>query len=206
MNDDKYKESLNKINKYYKENPDITTNELEKAVYNIEYNILMKNNDVKNSKGIDIEPVWLYRIGFVILILLIGLIDIAYGNFDGNYYFACIFFLAGLFVGLYVRGFGLIFLLSHGLSGLALMIGPTIKSILSSPIITDLANKSILFFIVIGIIALITAFLMTALYNLSNKIQNNKYSLLIIFILYIFGILIIKLIPIIYGISVNSTF
>lgn len=206
MNDDKYKESLNKINKYYKENPDITTNELEKAVYNIEYNILMKNNDVKNSKGIDIEPVWLYRIGFVILILLIGLIDIAYGNFDGNYYFACIFFLAGLFVGLYVRGFGLIFLLSHGLSGLALMIGPTIKSILSSPIITDLANKSILFFIVIGIIALITAFLMTALYNLSNKIQGNKYSLLIIFILYIFGILVIKLIPIIYGISVTSTF
>lgn len=206
MNDDKYKESLNKINKYYKENPDITTNELEKAVYNIEYNILMKNNDVKNSKGIDIEPVWLYRIGFVILILLIGLIDIAYGNFDGNYYFACIFFLAGLFVGLYVRGFGLIFLLSHGLSGLALMIGPTIKSILSSPIITDLANKSILFFIVIGIIALITAFLMTALYNLSNKIQGNKYSLLIIFILYIFGILMIKLIPIIYDISVTSTF
>lgn len=206
MNDDKYKESLNKINEYYKENPDITTNELEKAVYNIEYNILMKNNDVKNSKGIDIEPVWLYRIGFVILILLIGLIDIAYGNFDGNYYFACIFFLAGLFVGLYVRGFGLIFLLSHGLSGLALMIGPTIKSILSSPIITDLANKSILFFIVIGIIALITAFLMTALYNLSNKIQGNKYSLLIIFILYIFGILMIKLIPIIYGISVTSTF
>lgn len=206
MNDDKYKESLNKINEYYKENPDITTNELEKAVYNIEYNILMKNNDVKNSKGIDIEPVWLYRIGFVILILLIGLIDIAYGNFDGNYYFACIFFLAGLFVGLYVRGFGLIFLLSHGLSGLALMIGPTIKSILSSPIITDLANKSILFFMVIGIIALITAFLMTALYNLSNKIQGNKYSLLIIFILYIFGILVIKLIPIIYGISVTSTF
>ena len=206
MNDDKYKESLNKINKYYKENPDITTNELEKAVYNIEYNILMKNNDVKNSKGIDIEPVWLYRIGFVILILLIGLIDIAYGNFDGNYYFACIFFLAGLFVGLYVRGFGLIFLLSHGLSGLALMIGPTIKSILSSPIITDLANKSILFFIVIGIIALITAFLMTALYNLSNKIQGNKYSLLIIFILYLFGILVIKLIPIVYGISVTSTF
>lgn len=206
MNDDKYKESLNKIHKYYKENPDITTNELEKAVYNIEYNILMKNNDVKNSKGIDIEPVWLYRIGFVILILLIGLIDITYGNFDGNYYFACIFFLAGLFVGLYVRGFGLIFLLSHGLSGLALMIGPTIKSILSSPIITDLTNKSILFFIVIGIIALITAFLMTALYNLSNKIQGNKYSLLIIFILYIFGILMIKLIPIIYGISVTSTF
>ena len=206
MNDDKYKESLNKINKYYKENPDITTNELEKAVYNIEYNILMKNNDVKNSKGIDIEPVWLYRIGFVILILLIGLIDIAYGNFDGNYYFACIFFLAGLFVGLYVRGFGLIFLLSHGLSGLALMIGPTIKSILSSPIITDLANKSILFFMIIGIIALITAFLMTTLYNLSNKIQGNKYSLLIIFILYLFGILMIKLIPIIYGISVTSTF
>lgn len=206
MNDDKYKESLNKINEYYKENPDITTNELEKAVYNIEYNILMKNNDVKNSTGIDIEPVWLYRIGFVILILLIGLIDIAYGNFDGNYYFACIFFLAGLFVGLYVRGFGLIFLLSHGLSGLALMIGPTIKSILSSPIITDLANKSILFFMVIGIIALITAFLMTALYNLSNKIQGNKYSLFIIFILYLFGILMIKLIPIIYGIGVTSTF
>ncbi len=206
MNDDKYKECLNKIDEYYKKSPDITTDELEKAVYNMEYNILTKDSISNTKKFWDIDIVWLYRIGFVLLILLIGLIDIAYGNFDGNYYFACIFFLAGLFVGLYVRGFGLIFLLSHGLSGLALMIGPTLKSIFSSPIITDLSNKGILFFIVIGIVALITAFLMTALYNLSNKIQNNKYSLLIIFILYIFGILIIKLIPIIYGISVNSIF
>lgn len=206
MNDDKYKECLNKIDEYYKESPYITTNELEKAVYNMEYNILMKNNDVKNSKGLDIEPVWLYRIGFVLLVLLIGLIDIVNGNFNGNYYFACIFFLAGLFVGLHVRGFGLAFLLSHGFSGLALMIGPTLKSIFSNPIITDVANKSILFFIVIGIIALGVAFFMTALYNLSNKIQDNKYSLLIIFILYLFGIIVIKLIPIIYGISVTSTF
>lgn len=35
MNDNRYKECLNKIDKYYKSNPDITTNELEKTIYNI---------------------------------------------------------------------------------------------------------------------------------------------------------------------------
>ena len=44
MNDDKYKECLNKIDEYYKKSPDITTDELEKAVYNMEYNILTKDS------------------------------------------------------------------------------------------------------------------------------------------------------------------
>ena len=51
MNDNRYKECLNKIDKYYKSNPDITTNELEKTIYNIEYNVLTKNRILlRNSK------------------------------------------------------------------------------------------------------------------------------------------------------------
>ena len=54
MNDNRYKECLNKIDKYYKSNPDITTNELEKTIYNIEYNVLTKNSSIGPKKILDI--------------------------------------------------------------------------------------------------------------------------------------------------------
>lgn len=42
MNDNKYKECLNKIDKYYKSNPDITTNELEKLYIILSITFLRK--------------------------------------------------------------------------------------------------------------------------------------------------------------------
>lgn len=57
MNDNRYKECLNKIDKYYKSNPDITTNELEKTIYNIEYNVLTKNSNIGPKKILDVDMV-----------------------------------------------------------------------------------------------------------------------------------------------------
>ena len=86
MNDNRYKECLNKIDKYYKSNPDITTNELEKTIYNIEYNVLTKNSSIGPKKILDIDIVWIYRVAFVIIVLAIGLVDILNNSFDGEIY------------------------------------------------------------------------------------------------------------------------
>ena len=206
MNDNRYKECLNKIDKYYKSNPDITTNELEKTIYNIEYNVLTKNSSIGSKKILDIDIVWIYRVAFVIIVLAIGLVDILNNSFDGTYYFGAIFYLAGLFIGLNIKGGGLIFLLSHGGTGIGIMLVPTIINILKSPLMSDLANNNIMSILVIAFIAIVLAILMTVFYNLSDQFKNKNYSLPVILLLYMIGIVIIKIIPIIYNIHIDNVF
>lgn len=206
MNDNRYKECLNKIDKYYKSNPDITTNELEKTIYNIEYNVLTKNSSIGPKKILDVDIIWIYRVAFVIIVLAIGLVDILNNSFDGTYYFGAIFYLAGLFIGLNIKGVGLIFLLSHGGTGIGIMLVPTIINILKSPLMSDLANNNIMSILVIAFIAIVLAILMTVFYNLSDQFKNKNYSLPVILLLYIIGIVIIKIIPIIYNIHIDNVF
>lgn len=206
MNDNRYKECLNKIDKYYKSNPDITTNELEKTIYNIEYNVLTKNSSIGPKKILDIDIVWIYRVAFVIIVLAIGLVDILNNSFDGTYYFGAIFYLAGLFIGLNIKGVGLIFLLSHGGTGIGIMLVPTIINILKSPLMSDLANNNIMSILVIAFIAIVLAILMTVFYNLSDQFKNKNYSLPVILLLYMIGIVIIKIIPVIYNIHIDNVF
>ena len=206
MNDNRYKECLNKIDKYYKSNPDITTNELEKTIYNIEYNVLTKNSSIGPKKILDIDIVWIYRVAFVIIVLAIGLVDILNNSFDGTYYLGAIFYLAGLFIGLNIKGVGLIFLLSHGGTGIGIMLVPTIINILKSPLMSDLANNNIMSILVIAFIAIVLAILMTVFYNLSDQFKNKNYSLPVILLLYMIGIVIIKIIPIIYNIHIDNVF
>lgn len=202
MNDNRYKEYLNKIDKYYKSNPDITTNELEKTIYNIEYNVLTKNSNIGPKKILDVDIIWIYRVAFVIIVLAIGLVDILNNSFDGTYYFGAAFYLAGLFIGLNIKGVGLIFLLSHGGTGIGIMLVPTIINILKSPLMSDLANNNIMSILVIAFIAIVVAILMTVFYNLSDQFKNKNYSLPVIFLLFTIGIVIIKIIPIIYNIHI----
>lgn len=206
MNDNRYKECLNKIDKYYKSNPDITTNELEKTIYNIEYNVLTKNSSIGPKKILDVDIIWIYRVAFVIIVLAIGLVDILNNSFDGTYYFGAIFYLAGLFIGLNIKGVGLIFLLSHGGTGIGIMLVPTIINILKNPLMSDLANNNIMSILVIAFIAIVLAILMTVFYNLSDQFKNKNYSLPVILLLYIIGIVIIKIIPIIYNIHIDNVF
>lgn len=206
MNDNRYKECLNKIDKYYKSNPDITTNELEKTIYNIEYNVLTKNSSIGPKKILDVDIIWIYRVAFVIIVLAIGLVDILNNSFDGTYYFGAIFYLAGLFIGLNIKGVGLIFLLSHGGIGIGIMLVPTIINILKSPLMSDLANNNIMSILVIAFIAIVLAILMTVFYNLSDQFKNKNYSLPVILLLYMIGIVIIKIIPIIYNIHIDNVF
>lgn len=67
---------------------------------------------------------------------------------------------------------------------------------------SDLANNNIMSILVIAFIAIVVAILMTVFYNLSDQFKNKNYSLPVIFLLFMIGIVIIKIIPIIYNIHI----
>lgn len=147
----------------------------------------------------------IFKIVFVIIVLLAGFIGLLDTTFYGSYYAGVIFFLIGMFAGLNEDKFDLIFLFSHGLSGLGLMIGPVLYKVLKSPILTDSANN-IMIYLIVSIVILASGFITTTFYNLNYKVRDYKYSLPIILLLFLIGILMIKFLPTIYGIDISQSF
>lgn len=144
----------------------------------------------------------IFKIVFAFIILLAGLMGLADKSFDGTYYAGAIFFLSGIFLTLSDDNFNLIFLFSHGLIGICLMLYVTVYMILKSPAMSDLTND-IIMYLIISVAMIMTGFITTALYNLNYRFRNYKYSLPIILLLFLIGILMIKFFPTIYSINIE---
>ena len=134
---------------------------------------------------------------FVILCALLGLVNAFNSNIDMDislYYFGILFFLAGLFVGLSFKSFGLIFLFTHGGTGLGLMLIPIIKNLEIKMYLTD--NPTfLLIYLRIIIIAIILAIILTVLYNLNDRLTDNIKIYSLIFILYLLAITMVVFLP-----------
>ena len=134
---------------------------------------------------------------FVILCALLGLVNAFNSNIDMDislYYFGILFFLAGLFVGLSFKSFGLIFLFTHGGTGLGLMLIPIIKNLELKMYLTD--NPTfLLIYLRIIIIAIIFAIILTVLYNLNDRLKDNIKIYSLIFILYLLAITMVVFLP-----------
>lgn len=149
--------------------------------------------DSKNKKII---------IAICILIALCGLLVQNIGMIL-MYIFGLVFFFAGLFVGSYVIGFGLIFLFSHGGSGLFIMISSLLSNeffdfedISNNPVFTDGGIPNDLKQYLIGIIAVFAiAIIYTIAHNLSSKLKEDNKHIIIILSLYLIGILLVGLAP-----------
>lgn len=134
---------------------------------------------------------------FVILCALLGLVNVFNSNIDIDislYYFGILFFLAGLFIGLNVKAFGLIFLFSHGMTGLGLMLIPIIKNLELKVYLTD-SPTFLLIYLGIIIIAIILAIILTVLYNLNDRLKDNIKIYSLIFILYLLSITMVVILP-----------
>lgn len=135
--------------------------------------------------------------------ILIGLIVIGFcvlGFFSSMipiYYFGLIFFFAGFYAGGYgPKVFGLIFLFSHGGTGLSLMIYSLCKDYFNNPRFTDAPYFMTYVAIVAFIILLATAFVFVC--NLTNPFlvddrdkrvsQKNKWYKFIPLSLYLLGV------------------
>lgn len=159
--DEEYREYLSVLDKKYKENPRNTISMLRKFIARLQ--------DKKKNKIIDDSNRDIFIMAFLIIfIALIGLINIySYPM----YLFGLAFFLAGFFVGFSEKYFGLIFLISHGCTGMALMIGCQIYSVMENPLMQD-NPYNIWIYMGIGIFLIVVALLIVLFYNLSDYVRS----------------------------------
>ncbi len=131
---------------------------------------------------------------FSIAIALINLINVKTDFIFLLYYFALIFFVAGLAVAVIAPYIGLIFLLSHGGIGLWLMVKSVIGNIIVSPIMQDNpANANTYLNVAYSFFIAATVFMI--IYNVSSKFKDKEHSIDIPLVLYFIGMLMIVIFP-----------
>jgi len=138
------------------------------------------------------------KIVLLILSLIILLEGLLILTIDGNiymYYFGFVFFMAGYFIGISEKGFGLIFLFSHSVTGMGLMIA-SMLNVFNNPLLTDLSTIEYCY-LIIALSLFIIATTYVIIYNLSWKIKEIKYSKYIPLVIYIIGFLMVGLFNII---------
>ena len=189
---------IEKLRVLYNEKPTETINEINKAIINLKNETNEDVPEKKYSRRAVISGL------FAVCIFLISITNINYGSEQFMmYFFGTVFFLAGLFIGLNVPVFGIIFLFSHGGTGLGIMCFTKINKILQSPIMTD-NPTNLQNLLVLGVGLIVIGIISTIFYNVSKKIRDKKYSLLIILAMFAIGIAIIQLLPMIYNIPFES--
>lgn len=189
---------IEKLRVLYNEKPTETINEINKAIINLKNETNEDVPEKKYSRKAVISGL------FAVCIFLISITNINYGSEQFMmYFFGTVFFLAGLFIGLNVPVFGIIFLFSHGGTGLGIMCFTKINKILQSPIMTD-NPTNLQNLLVLGVGLIVIGIISTIFYNVSKKIRDKKYSLIIILAMFAIGIAIIQLLPMIYNIPFES--
>ena len=189
---------IEKLRVLYNEKPTETINEINKAIINLKNETNEDVPEKKYSRRAVISGL------FAVCIFLISITNINYGSEQFMmYFFGTVFFLAGLCIGLNVPVFGIIFLFSHGGTGLGIMCFTKINKILQSPIMTD-NPTNLQNLLVLGVGLIVIGIISTIFYNVSKKIRDKKYSLLIILAMFAIGIAIIQLLPMIYNIPFES--
>ena len=139
--------------------------------------------------GDNIKLKTIVSVVFAVLVLLLGLPTI--GFHQGMYYAGAVFFLSGLFIGLFIPIFGLIFLFGHGGIGLVTIIGALTISNLHGNI--DLTGIVLNNYVMGAIVSFVIGFIMTIIYSLSKTLHYNPKYLIITFSLFVIGIVLLTL-------------
>lgn len=182
-----FEDKLNKLRELHDKNSMIIEDEVDYII-----------SKYGTERKIDLKKLKTYMLViFAILCALLGLVNVFNSNSDieiSLYYFGIPFFLAGLFIGLSIKSFGLIFLFTHGCAGLGLMLIPIIKNLELKVYLTD--NPTfLLIYLRIIIIAIILAIILTVLYNLNDRLKDNIKIYSLIFILYLLAITMVVILP-----------
>lgn len=148
----------------------------------------------------DIDKDKLYLCVLIFLIALIGLFNIkAYPI----YLFGIIFFLAGHFIGLYLKWMGLIFLFSHSVTGIFVMLSALIGDIVTNnPIMSDNPLNIIIYLVIVALL-LIFATLMVIIHNLSDYLKTKKFFVVIPMSIYVVAFFMAGLLNIIFNFIYN---
>ncbi|MGM9878397.1 MAG: hypothetical protein ACI33S_07125 [Bacilli bacterium] len=165
--------TINDLKELYEDNPKETLNRSQKVL-----NELYRN---RNEENIILACI-LFSISIELLSFLSN--DIAIIMY---YFVVSIFFLTGLFLGLFIKYIGILFL-SGIVMGFGELYYPIITGTLNDPLMTD--NPILMkLLIIISLVFIILGIIGAIYYNVSEKIREKKYSLGIILLLYFIGIL-----------------
>ena len=189
---DKYVEELNNM---YNKDPNKAVKYLSSSV-----NRVTNDKTLMEKLGLDYKKIDI--IITVICALFSVLAALICSNSFGNAV-GVIFYLAGLMVGIFVPYFGIIFLCSHGGTGLYFICQDVYDIIKSNPVMEDLtfSMQNYLYGVMFVYAA---AILLTLLHSFIPKMREVKYIKGIISVLYLLGLVLIRLIP--YKLGVSSIF
>lgn len=185
-----FDEKLSEIRKYYVENPQQVDHEVSICLYNIK-NLNIEKKGFLSDVSYDI-------LLFCILSIIIACIGFFHLSNIGLYIFGLVFFIVGLLIGLNTKIFGIIFLFSHGVTGLFIMEGALLGDIVNSPIFSD-SPTNIYFYFGVNIIIFFISLICSILYNLSDNLKKYKYLKCIILLFYLLGFLMTGLFPYIFS-------
>ena len=140
-----------------------------------------------------------YLVVISILLLLYGTYISFLANPDNTFLFlfGFIFFIAGFAIGIIAKdakGFGLIFLFSHGGSGFGVMIGSMLAGKVNNAFLTDI-NGPIKLYLAIIVCLVIFGILASVIYNLSDRFKTNKLNKVYLYLVFVISLVLIGLIP-----------
>ena len=157
------------------------------------------NNNILDRLGISKHKDIFFLVLIYTLILIFGLIVfIPYHiNNLAVFFFGFIFFVAGMQIGLgkETKGFGLIFVFSHGGTGLGCIYTSLLMDRFNPDILTDLSSNMKIYLIATISLAIIS-FLAMTIYNLSDIISWRKMSKVVILLLFALSIFLVGMLPV----------
>ena len=183
-------------------NPEVVDKRFDQFIKQLDYEI---DNKVKDKVdflgrlGINENRDILYMVIIYLAIIIYGTYLLVPNYVDnlGLLFFGMVFFIAGIQIGFgkETRGFGLIFVFSHGGTGLGCIIASLLINRFDFNKISDLsANLRLYILITIGI--LIIAIIAMVIYNLSDTLSIRKYNKVIILLLFAAVIFLVGMLPV----------
>lgn len=196
---DENKKSLDELRT---KNQDLVDKRFDKFIRELksEMKVLDHNNkDVLDKLGIykDKDIFCLVMVYALIIVFSLFVLVPQYVENLGLFFFGFVFFVAGMQIGLGkdMKGFGLIFVFSHGGTGLGILLASLLMRRIDMNVLTDLSGnmKAYAFF---TIVLMIFSFLAIVIYNLSETLKIKKYNKVIILLLFTAVIFLVGMFPI----------
>lgn len=165
----------------------------------IDYTENNNNKNILDRLGISKNKDIFYLVLVYTLIIIFGLIVLIpyHINNLAIFFFGFVFFVAGMQIGLgkETKGFGLIFVFSHGGTGLGCIYTSLLMDRFNPDVLTDLSSNMKVY--LIATIALtIISFLSMTIYNLSDIISWRKMSKVVILLLFALSIFLVGMLPV----------
>ena len=187
--DNRFNLYLAQITDAFLRDPVSTKEIINRCIDNVDYE--KKNNNVINVSN--------YAHILLLIVICVGILALGVFNLERfpMYAFGFVFFVAGMLIGTFVPGFGVIFLLSHGLTGLGLMISSL--GIKDYTVLLSDSPKFVTTLLVLLVVGLfVGAGYFTIIHSL-GRLKDKKYGLCYSFICVFLLLLVLIFIPKIVG-------